>query len=145
MNAYENYQESEILSAGPMKLIELLYRGALDSVRDARISLRNGDIDRRGKAVSKASEIVIELTASLDHAQGGELSRNLGELYDYLLRRLSEGHVTQMDTPFAEVEQLLGVLLDGWICCSTDTDAPLPSQLYGSALEGEREHIACVF
>ena len=33
---YDRYLEAEVLSADPVKLVWLLYRGALDSVRAAR-------------------------------------------------------------------------------------------------------------
>jgi flagellar secretion chaperone FliS len=118
MTAYDSYQEIEILTADPMKLIALLYRGALDSVRAAREHLRAGEIAERGRAVSKAAAILVELASSLDHDRGGDLSRRLAALYDYMQSRLNEGNFTQADAPFADVENVLSELLEGWVGCS---------------------------
>jgi flagellar biosynthetic protein FliS len=43
-----------------------------------------------------------------------EISRPLRELYAYMLTRLVEANAKQADAPLAEVERLLGTLLDGW-------------------------------
>src|SRR5690349_5455730 len=118
MTAYDSYQEIEILTADPMKLIALLYRGALDSVRAAREHLRAGEIAERGRAVSKAAAILVELASSLDHDRGGDLSRRLAALYDYMQSRLNEGNFAQADAPFADVENVLSELLEGWVGCS---------------------------
>ena len=118
MTAYDSDQEIEILTADPMKLIALLYRGALDSVRAAREHLRAGEIAERGRAVSKAAAILVELASSLDHDRGGDLSRRLAALYDYMQSRLNEGNFAQADAPFVDVENVLSELLEGWIGCS---------------------------
>ncbi|HET8549349.1 MAG TPA: flagellar export chaperone FliS [Bryobacteraceae bacterium] len=143
MNAYETYRESEILSADPVRLIELLYHGAVDAVREARMFLRAGDIEARGRAVSRASAILLELAASLDSERGGDLSRNLAELYVYMHGRLSTAHLTQTEDPLAEVEKLLVTLLEGWntLQCA---DPEVPAELNATA-EAHAERFSCTF
>ncbi|MSV35605.1 MAG: flagellar protein FliS [Bryobacterales bacterium] len=51
---------------------------------------------------------------SLDHTAGGELSRNLVELYAYMQTRLIDANTNQADPPLAEVERLLTTLADAW-------------------------------
>ena len=114
---YRNYLESGILEADPLKLVCLVYRGAIQRLAEAREHLRRGDILARGKAVAKAIAIVNHLASSLDHEQGGDISRNLLQLYDYIARRIHEGNFSQTDAPFAEAEQLLGTLLEAWEAC----------------------------
>ena len=46
-NPYQNYFEDEILTADPLKLVILLYRGALDSVASARRHLASGEMFTR--------------------------------------------------------------------------------------------------
>ena len=52
---------ANVLSADPMELVCLLYRHALDNVREARRHLANHDIAERAKAISKAIAIIGEL------------------------------------------------------------------------------------
>jgi flagellin-specific chaperone FliS len=56
INRYQAYIEEKILTAGPMRLIPLLYRGALDSITSARRYLKLGS-----RAISKAMTIVTGL------------------------------------------------------------------------------------
>ncbi len=130
-NPYLNYLENEILTADPMKLVVLLYRGALDSIGSARRHLASGDIRARSRSVTRAIEIVAELNQSLDHSRGGEVSANLARLYDFVIGRLTEGNTTQLDRPLGEAERVLGKLLDGWLECQSDV-APAPSRMSAS-------------
>lgn len=113
-NAHDAYLESRILSADPLELVRLTYRGAMGVVREAREHLANGRIMERAKAISKASEILLELMASLDHGRGQEISRHLSSLYEYMLQRLIDANFKQQDEPLAEVLGLLATLLEGW-------------------------------
>ncbi len=108
------YLEAEILNASPVKLVEILYRAAVESVADARRHLLRGDIRARSRSITKASSIVNELMLSLDHARGGVISRGLVEIYAYIQTRLIEANSQQIDPPLAEVEQLLIVLQEAW-------------------------------
>jgi flagellar protein FliS len=120
-SAYEKYRETEILAADPLKLVELLYRAAIQSITDAREHLRSGEIRERSNAISKAAAILSELMQSLDHDRGGEITRNLAELYDYMQRQLLKANMEQIESPLTEVNQLLNTLLEAWQACSAAT------------------------
>jgi flagellar secretion chaperone FliS len=111
---YDKYREAEILDADPIKLVNMLYRGAIEAVVSARKHLAGGAIRARSKDIVKAWEIVHELNQSLDHTQGGELSKNLSGLYVYMQTRLMEANSLQSDVPLQEVESLLRTLEEGW-------------------------------
>lgn len=113
-NRYQTYMEDEILTADPIQLIQLLYRGALDSITAARRHLKLGDIGARSRAISKAMAIITELALSLDHKKGGDVSKNLAELYAYTEQLLIEANARQSDPPLEEAERLLSTLLEGW-------------------------------
>ena len=113
-NRYQDHLEDEILTANPVHLIQLLYRGALDSITSARRYLKLGDIRARSRAISKAMAIVTELSLSLDHTTGGDLSKNLAELYAYAEKLLIQANREQSDPPLAEAQRLLSTLLEGW-------------------------------
>jgi len=113
-SAHDVYLESRILSASPIELIRLLYQGCSQAVQDARRHLAAGNIAARSRSITKACEILIELTSSLDHQRGGEISQRLAQLYDYLERRLIEANIRQSDAPLAEVLGLLSTLGEAW-------------------------------
>lgn len=127
-NARDAYLESRILSAGPMELVRMLYQTAAGSVRDARRHLEAGDVLARSRAISKASQVLLELTASLDFERGGEIAPRLARLYDYMLRRLTDANFRQADAPLAEVLALLATLSEGWDSIQSQPAASRPAE-----------------
>jgi flagellar secretion chaperone FliS len=112
--AKDAYLESRILSADAVELTRLLFQACMDSVRTARRHLKSGEIRERSNAISKACEILFELSRSLDFERGGQISQRLGLLYDYMQRRLIDANCQQADAPLAEVLGLLATLAEGW-------------------------------
>jgi flagellar protein FliS len=80
--------------------------------------LAAGDIVARSRAVCRAVSAISELDGSLNHAEGGAISRNLAELYQYMRQRLTEANMRQKDAPLAEVESLLTTLSEAWKAAS---------------------------
>ena len=123
---HDAYLESRILTAGPLELVRILYRLALDSIREARIHLVGGDIAARSKAVSRAIGALSELNCSLDRETGGEVARRLGELYEYMEWRLLQANFKQSETMLGEVAGLLATLLEAWQGVSVESN-PQPA------------------
>jgi flagellar secretion chaperone FliS len=117
------YLETEILSASPVRLVELLYRGAIESLRGARSAVENRQIAERNRLITKGQAILAELALSLNHERGGQLSKELVELYDYMQRRLNEANANQSGEPLDEVCRLLETLLEGWLALVNEPDA----------------------
>jgi flagellar protein FliS len=141
LDAYQNNQEHEILSAGPVELVEILYKAAIQSLEDARRYLQSGDIRERSNAISRAGAILNELAQSLDHAKGGDISKSLTELYDYMQRQLLRANMEQIEPPLIETSKLLDTLLEGWQTCIRTS----PPSAYKSHYDEEHVPIACSF
>ncbi len=129
-NIHSRYFEEEVLGADPVRLVELLYRGAIDAARTARKHLADGRVRERAREINRAWGILQELTRSLDHAQGGEISRRLASLYAYMQTRLLEANAKQSGAPLEEVEALLGTLAEAWQAARQSV-AP-PASIHGS-------------
>jgi flagellar protein FliS len=111
---HNTYFETEIMTADPVRLVQLLYRGAMESVAASRRHLAAGAIRERSRQINKALGIVHELLETLDRERGGEIARNLAGLYAYMSTRLIEANAQQIDAPLAEVETLLATLAEAW-------------------------------
>lgn len=118
-HGYQNYFDNEVLAASPLKLIEILYTAALDSIGAARRHIRNRDIRARTGAINKAVRIVAELSRNLNHEADRVLSRNLAGLYGWIGRLLVEANTKQIEAPLAEAEALLSTLAEAWGACTT--------------------------
>lgn len=107
--------ESGVMSASPHQLIVLLFDGALASIRAARIHLQAGNVGEKGKAISRALDIVNNgLLAALDAERGGEIAEQLGSLYDYVARRLLRANLHNDAASLDEAESLLEELASAW-------------------------------
>jgi flagellar protein FliS len=119
MNWKRAYLETQILSASPLDLVNILYEHAIIEVGEARQHLAKGDVAARSRSILKVIAIIGELQGSLDHDAGGEIAVNLARLYQYMRERLTIANVQQSDPPLAEVSRLLESLGDAWRTINT--------------------------
>ncbi|QFT83434.1 Flagellar protein FliS [Halomonas sp. THAF12] len=107
--------ESGVMSASPHQLIVMLFDGAVAAIRAARIHIEAGNTAEKGKAISKALDIVNNgLAAALDAEQGGEVAGNLASLYDYIARQLLAANLRNDVTKLDEAERLLNDIASAW-------------------------------
>ena len=79
--------QASIQDASPHRLIQMLFRGALDRMASARGAMENGDVARKGELIGKAISIVGGLRDAVIE-DGGALAKNLDALYEYISNRL---------------------------------------------------------
>lgn len=130
LNAYRNVGvESIAESASPHQLIVMLFNGARAAVAAAKLHLQRKEIAPKCKAISQAIAIIDGgLKASLDLKVGGELARNLSDLYAYMTQRLLEANLKNDRSALDEVGQLLEQLGSAW-----ETIAAKPAALAPAA------------
>lgn len=109
-NAYAKVGvETGVMSASPHQLIVMLFDGALASIRAARLHMESGAVAEKGKAISRAIDIVNNgLLAGLDKERGGELAERLEQLYDYIVRLLLQANLRNEPQQLDEAAELLG-------------------------------------
>ncbi|GAA0221729.1 flagellar export chaperone FliS [Castellaniella daejeonensis] len=107
--------ETEVLSASPERLISLLFRGALTAIAQARHHMHNGNIQERGKALSKAIDIVDSgLKAGVDTERGGEVARLLISSYELIIRDLMLANLRSDEAKLDTAEKMLTDLAGAW-------------------------------
>src|ERR1700740_2065409 len=78
--------ETSVDGASPHRLVALLFDALLQSVAKARAALARGDIETKGREISKAVNILeLGLTAGLngDDSQAAAITENLRAVYNY--------------------------------------------------------------
>ncbi|ARP94286.1 flagellar export chaperone FliS [Bordetella genomosp. 13] len=107
--------ETQVLSAGPERLITLLFSGARTAIAQARIHMEAGRTADRGAAIGKAVRIVDEgLKLSLNLEAGGEVAENLARLYDYIIRTLLTANLKSDVEQLDLADRLLADLAEAW-------------------------------
>lgn len=117
LKAYETVGlETAVGHASPHKLILMLFEGAKQALIQARAGIESKDIPKKGVAISKAIDIILNgLRVSLNMEEGGNLSQDLYALYDYMGRRLLHANIHNDIVAIDEVMRLLGELHTAWI------------------------------
>src|SRR5512133_3463240 len=89
-SAARRYAQASRETASPERLMVLLFQAALRHIRGGAAALEAGKVGEAVQALSKASEIVIELHATLDASKAPELCAQLAELYRFVCLRLND-------------------------------------------------------
>ena len=114
-NAYQKYKDTSIQSAGREKLLLMMYEGAIKFVKKAKIACETKDIAERGYNIGRAYDVILELMNTLDHKVGGDISKNLEQLYMYMTDQLTKANIKGDAKHLDEVLKLLEILQDGWV------------------------------
>lgn len=115
VSAYRSSNVASAEYASPHQLITMLFDGALERLARAIGHTERGDIAAKGECLGRVVLILDNLQASLDGGAGdGVIAGNLGDLYDYMMRRLTEANLRNDVTMMAEVQQLLLPLAEAW-------------------------------
>ena len=107
--------ETQLAGASPHHLVTMLFDGYMEAVAQARGAMRAGQIEIKGRAISRALGIVQEgLRAGLDLKVGGSLARDLDDLYAYVAGRLTLANVRNDEAMLDECQRLLQPLREAW-------------------------------
>ena len=116
MSAYtQTKTHSSIESASPVQLITMLLDGALERVARAQGHMERGEAAEQGELIGKVIDIVASLDSYLDHDKGGEVSKTLEALYDYIVRQLYQANLRNDVSLLEEVASLLTEVRAGWV------------------------------
>ena len=111
--AIESYGQVKVSTgvskASSVELIQMLFDGLIESMSAAKGHIQHNNIAEKSKAINRASRIVLGLQGALDFEKGGELAKNLDELYNYVTRRLL--HVNARNDLQA-LEEIYGLMIE---------------------------------
>jgi len=113
-NPYSGQFEQQVLSADPIELVGIMFDHLVVYIVEARQHLLSGDRMARGRSIAKALGLLGELSRSLDSEKGGDLARNLRQLYAFVAGCLVEAQTRQMEGPLVEAAETLRPLRDAW-------------------------------
>ena len=112
--AAQAYYQTQIQSQSPLELVVMLYDGALRFLRSAAEAIERRDLVGKRQAMSRTMAILGELQNSLNLSAGGDIAKNLDDLYTYINGRLIEANIDNSVEPINEAIKLLTPLRDAW-------------------------------
>ncbi len=116
--ALESYGAVKVVTgvsgANSVQLIQMLFDGFLESLSTAKGHIQHKDITEKSKALTRAGRIVLGLQNALDFEKGGDLAKNLNELYMYVTRRLLHASIHNDLAAIDEVYGLMNDIRQAW-------------------------------
>ncbi len=127
--ALEAYGEVKVASgvgsSDNVQLIQMLLDGLIENLTAAEgqvhrvLTLKAGDehreeIANKNKTLTRAANIVMGLQTALDHDKGGELAKNLNELYAYVSRKIFTVNANNDLDALKEIKGLMENIRSAW-------------------------------
>jgi len=109
-----HYQNMQVTTASPERLLIMLYDGAVNFARIAQDKMKAGDIGGKGTYIGKVLGIVTELTSTLDHEKGGKIAEDLERLYAYVIDELMKANINNDQKSLENATGILSSLRDTW-------------------------------
>ncbi len=99
MNTYSHtavatqYQQTQVLTTSGVQLIVLLYDSAIQAIELAGDGIARRHQSDKARFLGRAVGIVGELSSVLDFERGGEISKSLYRLYEYMLAEMTQANL----------------------------------------------------
>lgn len=114
VTAFNQYQDTQVNTASPEKILLMLYDGAINFTRIAREKMEQGDVAEKARFIGKGLAIVTELMNTLNHDVGGEMSKRLEQLYIYIIDEYTAANLNNSVKSLDNVLKILTVLRGTW-------------------------------
>ncbi len=106
--------ETDVQAATPHRLVAMLFDGTFDAMAQAVQAIQAGNVELKGRALSRAVRILDEgLRAGLD-LSAGQLATDLRELYGYVCMRLTQANLRGDVAAIEECQRLLSPVREAW-------------------------------
>ena len=114
MNNLMNYQKVQVTTADRLKLVVMLYDGAISYLKSAIKYIEENDMAAKGIYISKAQDIIDELNNSLNLKDGGEIAMTLRKIYNFIYFYLVKANLKKDTKMIQEVIDILSTLREAW-------------------------------
>ncbi|MGA0085589.1 MAG: flagellar export chaperone FliS [Gammaproteobacteria bacterium] len=131
LKAYQSVNTgARCADADRRELVVMMYDGAIDAVRLARVHLAKREYRAASAAASRASSIILGLRDTLDHGKGGDLAQHLFDFYSFLLRKLIAAAGPAGAPILTECEELLAQVREAWAAISPATVGAVNQRMF---------------
>lgn len=113
-NAYQTYQQNQVNTASPGKLLLMLYDGAVKFLRLAMVALEEENFEKANEYLKKTQNIVHELMITLNF-DVGDIAQNLYDLYDFMNHELIQANIKKDMKKIKNVKKILEDLRSAWV------------------------------
>ena len=130
-NAAHAYLQTQVTTTDQGDILIMLYDGAIKFLNSAKERIAAKDPAGKGILISKAMDIINELDSTLNMERGGDLSKNLHNLYGFCTRRLLMANLKQSPEMVDEVIKVLAGLRSAYAQILSTPEAKMAAEEAG--------------
>jgi flagellar protein FliS len=112
--AYAAYRSAEIETISQKDLIVRLYQGAEKFLEAGRLAMEQHQLETAMIQCRRAKDIFIELMSTLNFEVGGDLARQLKDLYAFIIVQINEASMRKQPAQIAAIQPIIATLREGW-------------------------------
>ncbi|KRM05989.1 MAG: flagellar export chaperone FliS [Liquorilactobacillus ghanensis] len=109
-----SYLKNQVMGASPIRLVIMLYEGAIRSMKIAKAAIEKQDVVQAHTQLVKAQKIIAELKNSVNPEVDVTISQNLVNLYDFCNEQLFQANLQKDSSLVDSAINTMTELLDSW-------------------------------
>jgi flagellar secretion chaperone FliS len=115
LQAYKKVSvDSQLSAASPHKVVQMLMAGAIERLVQGKAAMLQGNISVKGERLGKALDIVISLRGCLSMDDGGDIARNLDQLYEFMITQITTANQQNEPKPIDDVIEIIREIKSAW-------------------------------
>jgi len=124
----KSYKKLQVETASPIGLVVMLYDRAIVLLNKARKEIDEKQYEAKGHTLDKASDIILELLTTLDKDKGGEIASSLTNLYNFILREITDANSSLKTKHLDNACKILSELRESWESVKDNREIDAKSQ-----------------
>lgn len=115
LQAYKKVSvDSQLSAASPHKIVQMLMAGAIERLIQGKAAMQQGNIPVKGERLGKALDIIISLRSCLSMDDGGDVAKNLDQLYEFMITQIADGNHRNDPQPLDDVIDIIREIKSAW-------------------------------
>lgn len=112
--SYSAYQKTNETIDDKQELLLKTYEEILSKLNIAAMAVEENDVSAKAEAISKASDALAVLKASIDFETGGEIANNLDALYAFCIDTLVKASANSDKKAIEDVRDIVNDIYTGF-------------------------------
>ena len=110
----ESYRKLQVETTNPISLVLMLYDRAIVLLDKAKNEILERHYEAKGQTLDKTADIIYELLTTLDKDKGGEIASSLANLYNFVLREITDANTNLNTKALDNAKKILSELKESW-------------------------------
>ncbi|MCL9782551.1 flagellar export chaperone FliS [Vibrio sp. S4M6] len=115
LQAYKKVSvDSQLSAASPHKIVQMLMAGAIERLIQGKAAMLQGNIPSKGERLGKALDIIISLRSCLSMDDGGDVAKNLDQLYEFMITQIADANHKNDPQLLDDVIEIVREIKSAW-------------------------------